>query len=63
MLCMHQRHTTAWQLGSGKAASQQVRKESPVLPRLAGRVQDMAVKDQLEPRAVAKRLLEFGAVV
>ena len=31
-------------------------KASPVLPRLAGRVQDMALKGQLEPRAVANVL-------
>ena len=35
-------------------------KASPALPRLAGRVQDMALKGQLEPRAVANVLWSLG---
>ena len=34
--------------------------ESPVLPRLAARVQDMALKGELEPRAVATVVWSLG---
>ena len=46
-----------WKWKGGLTASD---KESPVLPRLAARVQDMALKGQLPPRAASNVLYSVG---
>ena len=46
-----------WKRKGGLTPSE---KASPVLPRLAARVQDMALKGQLEPRAVANVFWSLG---